>query len=480
MKKTLSFFLIFVVLSFAFSGCLPKDDTKIKGDDVSQAVQQAPTNPISDYDYKNLEASDELDEDPKGSYYVSIMDDRRRLTFQDIYNEIKKCSPSITITRAISEDDIQKIMNIMLMDTPEFFHLAYSYSYTLDANQNVAKLYPKYLMKKSEYAVFFEKMDAWAASISQSAKERSSQKIDDKSKTTQYDTELEIITSETNTFFKKFSETTLSINEKDNPSSSFNNITLLGEKYDYFSKRIDIAKTMLGVREDFYNSESLSKAFCYVARKVGLETSCIVGELTDNQLIEFGGRKEAFSPPSRSIVKKSDGLNREITINDCFYYWNIIKLNNCWYHFDLYYQTVLSNYFEKYSLDGKFLPFINMADPFASASRLSFYSEDLLGQLPYCYSLVFQHPYRTGNYFPEYNTSQMTIAINELLLSAVSTKKTNVCLQLASLDNYKLFIKLFPDLLEQYNTNNKHAIRTYKLIENPASYSVFLVDIAYN
>lgn len=485
MKKALSFTLVFLVLLFSCVGCSPKTKTKIKGDEVSQATQPVPTNPISDYDYKNLEASDELEETPKNSYYVSIMDDRRRLTFQDIYDEIKKCSPSITITRAISEDDIQKIMNIILFDTPEFFHLSYNYSYTLDANQNVSKLYPKYLMKKSEYAVFFEKMDSWAASISKTIKEKNNQvgslAKNNEPKINQYDTELKIINDNTSKIFQKIDETTLSIKEKENNNSLFrNNIHLLGEEYDYFSKKIDIAKTMIGVREDFYNSESMSKAFCYVARKTGLETSCVVGELTDEQIATFGGKKEAFSPPSRSIVKKADGLNREISINDCFYYWNIIKLNNCWYHVDTYYQAVLSNYLNDDSITKNFMPFINMSDTFASASRLAFYSEDLLGQLPYCPSLVFQQPYRTGNYFPEYNTSQMTIAINELLMSTVSSQKKNINLQLANLDNYKLFIKLFPDLLDQYNSNNKHTIRTYKILENPASYSIFLTGIEYN
>ena len=481
MKKALSFTLVFLVLLFSCVGCSLKTKTKIKGDEVSQATQPVPTNPISDYDYKNLEASDELEETPKNSYYVSIMDDRRRLTFQDIYDEIKKCSPSITITRAISEDDIQKIMNIILFDTPEFFHLSYNYSYILDANQNVSKLYPKYLMKKSEYAVFFEKMDSWAASVSKTVKEKDTSS--DNKKTTQYDTELKIINGGTERSFEKIDKTTLSIQERQkerNNSFSQNDVYLLGEKYDYFSKKIDIAKTMLGIREDFYNSESFSKAFCYIARKAGLETSCVVGELTDDQIVTFGGKKEAFSPPSRSIVKIADGLNREISINDCFYYWNIIKLNNCWYHVDTYYQAVLSNYLNDDSITKNFMPFINMSDTFASASRLAFYSEDLLGQLPYCPSLVFQQPYRTGNYFPEYNTSQMTIATNELLMSTVSSQKKNINLQLANLDNYKLFIKLFPDLLDQYNSNNKHTIRTYKILENPASYSIFLTGIEYN
>ena len=65
-------------------------------------------------------------------------------------------------------------------------------------------------------------------------------------------------------------------------------------------------------------------------------------------------------------------------------------------------------------------------------------------------------------------------------MSTVSSQKKNINLQLANLDNYKLFIKLFPDLLDQYNSNNKHTIRTYKILENPASYSIFLTGIEYN
>ena len=477
-KKFLLLFICFSVILSSFCGCSlfeKKDDAKIKGGDIEESSVVTPTAPRVEYDYKNLEASKELDTEEKHSYYISLLDERTKLTYDEIYKDIKNCKNEIIITRNISEENFNKIMNIIIFDTPELFHVSKKYKYLLDGNGNVSKLFPIYLLTKKEYDLAFQELDDWAVSFSTRIKNSKESSTKDSEKITQYDAEIEIIKS----VFRPKEKTFFSKNEAKQSGTIL--IGTGSSKIEYDKTNLNVGVEALGIKYDLYNSESMSKAFCYVSRKTGLEVSCVIGELTDESIKSIKGRTPAFVPPATSIVKKSDGLLREVSINDCFYYWNIIKINDQWHNVDTYYQNLLSFVLkEKMEIDHDFMPFINMSDDYSCASRLAYYSEDLLGKLPSCTSITFMHPYRNGLYFPQYNASQMTIAINELLITTVSNKSSDITIQFANQDNFDNFINQFPKLLDKYNEENKKPIRDYSLSYNSASFSVIVSQIKYN
>lgn len=457
MKKILICFLCLTVCLSVFSGCGEKKAV-VKGDDieVSSENSKLPEQDMPKYDYKNLEASDKLDLEPKTSYYTYSYDEKQKLVFEEICQKISDCESEINITRNINQDQIKQMMNVLLLDMPEYFNLAPSYSYILDANDNVSKIYPSYTMKKEDYKEALENFDSNATSSLNSLKEKS-----------QYEAEIEIV--------KKVVDTSIvtSLSPKE---SSYSN-----EKYEFSGNS---AITLFGnLQYNYNNSISMSKAFTYYCRKLGLESSCVIGEITDNKLRDvYGGDYKAFKSPEKAITTKKDGNKTAVTVDvESFYCWNIVKINNSWYHTDLYYQSVLDTYLkDTYSFSDTLYSFINMPDKFVSNSRLYYYNETVLGMLPSCDFQIFQYSYRSGLYFPDYNTSQMTVAINSLINSIASSKTSSFSLQMADQKTYDLFLSNFDKLLTQYNESNKQLIRNYEVFENNASYSIIILNIKYN
>lgn len=440
-----------------FSGCSEKKAV-VKGDDieVSSGSSKLPEQDMPKYDYKNLEASDKLDLEPKTSYYTYSYDEKQKLVFEEICQKVSDCEPEINITRSINQEQIKQMMNVLLLDMPEYFNLAPSYSYILDANDNVSKIYPSYTMKKEDYKEALESFDSNATSSLNSLKEKS-----------QYEAEIEIV--------KKIMDTSITTSLSPKKSSYGN------EKYEFSGNS---AITLFGnLQYGYKNSISMSKAFVYYCRKLGLESSCVIGGITDNKLKDtYEGDYKAFKSPEKAIIASKDGNKTVVNIDaESFYYWNIVKINNSWYHTDLYYQSALDTYLEDtYSFSDTLYSFVNMPDEFASNSRLYYYNEIVLGMLPSCNSQVFQHSYRNGMYFPDYNASQMTVAINSLITSITSSKTSSFVLQMANQETYDLFLSNFDKLLAQYNENNKQLIRNYEIVENNASYSLIILNIKYN
>lgn len=457
MKKILSL-LIIGTLIFSFVGCNKKDEV-IKGDDVqdSDTSVTTPQQDMPEYDYKNLEASDKLDLEPKTSYYVSSYDEKEKLVFDELCQKISDCESEINITRNLTQEQLKQMMNVMLIDMPEYFNLASSYSYSLDTNDNVSKVYPTYTMNKEDYKKALEEFDSNATNTLNSLKEK-----------TQYDAEIEIVKKIINANLS----TTLTPTEK----------TYSFEEYAFSGNS---ATTLFGnLLYRYNNSISMSKLFTYYCRKLGLEASCVIGEITDNALkATYGGDYKAFKTPEKAITISKNGSKTTVSVDyDSFYCWNIIKINNNWYHTDLYYQSVLDTYLnDTYSdFTDTLYSFINMPDAFASNSRLYYYNESVLGMLPSCTSQVFQYSYRNGAYFPDYNSSQMAVAINSLITSITSSETKSFALQMANQKTYDLFLDNFDKLLSQYNENNKQLVRNYEIVENKASYSIIVLNINYN
>ena len=458
MKKFIACVLCLLTFASCFTGCSEKEEV-IKGEDVnsSSTTSTTPQQIMPEYDYKNLEASDALDLEPKTSYYISSYNEKEKLVFDDLCQKISECEEEISITRSITEERFKQMMNILLIDMPQYFHLAPSYSYLVDSNDNVSKVYPTYNLKKEDYKEILEEFDSSSTSFINSLKEK-----------TQYDAEIEIINQvATNNLSTEFSVSESTSNGKykfsGNPTT-----TLFGS-------------LNLGT----LNSASMSKLFTYYCRKLGIESSCIIGEITDNELKSvYGGDYKSFQSPDKATSLSRNGNKTTVSIDtDSFYHWNIVKINNKWYHVDLYYQSVFNTYLREKcpsSIGDSFLLFVNMPDSFASNSRLYHYNESVLGMLPSCDSQVFQYSYRTGAYFPSYNNSQIAVAINSLISSVASSGTQSFSIQMADQNTYDLFLDNFDKLLNQYNDNNKQPIRNYEIIENKASYSIIIHDINYN
>lgn len=76
-------------------------------------------------------------------YYYQFLTDHEKAVFEQIYNGIAVCAPSIQIDRS-TEEELHRIWEVIISDCPEFFHL-------LSARFTSVTYMPEYRIDKSTY-----------------------------------------------------------------------------------------------------------------------------------------------------------------------------------------------------------------------------------------------------------------------------------------------------------------------------------------
>lgn len=84
----------------------------------------------------------------QGQFYYDRLEENLKKSYEEIYTGLKKHQNKITLSKKISNSELEKIMYIILFDCPELFHIQQTYSFE---NNNSTILYPEYSMSISEY-----------------------------------------------------------------------------------------------------------------------------------------------------------------------------------------------------------------------------------------------------------------------------------------------------------------------------------------
>ena len=455
-KRILTLLLASVLLLTCLTACGNKQPQVINPNgevDVSEEPNRTPQKeehmPV--YDYKNLPASNFLEgKEIEISYYASKLNERNMISYNEIYEAALTFQSEVVLSKKISPAALMQIMNIIYLDTPELFMLETIYEYDTESNGNVHKVYLKYNMTPEDYAAMNEVLiQTLVMDIS-----------DFKYAETELEAELKIIEDLEGRLYTNKAFEIEKFHSKD-PLNSF----------------FTLVRTQQG------NHLAYAKLFTHFCRKVGIESAVVVGELTNTDYAkEIGLEIGQYKTPEQAIQQTVEGTHVKGNIDySNFYAWNIIKLNESWYHVDtLFPRLWLETKEDLRNLDIKFArTTLNVDDYTISQSRLFHINEDLLGLIPECNNKIFQSLYREGRYFLNYNANQMVIAINDRLDELVEFKYETILYQFGSEDTYDIFISTIDSTIKTYNENNSNVIQNYRIIENKETLSVVITGLIY-
>lgn len=450
-KRILTLLLTLVLLLTSLTACGNKQPQIINPNgevDVSEEPDRTPPKEeyMPTYDYKNLEPSNTLNgKEIEMSYYASKLSERNMISYNEIYEAAKTFQAEVVLTKKISPSTLMQIMNIIYLDTPELYMLETIYEYDTESNGNVHKVYLKYNMTQESYSVFNERFLKSTITDINSFKR----------KNTEYAAETEIIRKlETKNYDGDFNSQKEDFYSKDSGSSIFSLVT--ANRGDHLA---------------------FAKLFNYYCRKTGIESAVVIGELTNTDYaVEIGLNIGQYKPPTEAIQQTIDGTHVKVNIDySSFYAWNIIKLNNQWYHVDvLFPQLWTKSNQELKDLSTSIKTTLNVDDYTISQSRLFHINEDLLGLIPECNQKTFQYLYREGNYFLNYNANQIVIVINSRLDEIIRKKTKLVVYQFDSEEVYDIFMSCFDSVVEAYNENNANVIQNYNIIENKETLTIVI------
>ena len=454
-KRILTLLLASILLLTSLTACGNKQPQIINPNgeiEVSEEPNSAPKEEhLPTYDYKNLEPSNKLEgKEIEVSYYASKLNERNLISYNEIYEAAMTFQAEVVLSKKISPTALMQIMNIIYLDTPELYMLENIYEYDTESNGNVHKVYLKYNMTPETYIVFNEQFLKKTLSDINSLKQGK----------TEFEVENKIV-------------------EKLN-SKMFNNSSSNAIEEFYSSSPLSSIFTI--VRSSKGNHLAFAKLFNYYCRKTGLESAVVIGELTNTDYAkQIGLNIGTYKPLTEAIKQTIDGTHVKVNIDySCFYAWNIIKLNNQWYHVDVLFPELWHQSTEGIKdYDISINTTINVDDYTISQSRLFHVNEDLLGLIPECNQKTFQSLYRSGNYFLNYNANQIVVVVNSKLDEFVRNKTKMAYYQFDSEEVYDIFISSFDEIVEAYNENNANVIQNYSIIENKETLSIVIYKLLY-
>ena len=387
MKKNMKFIFSILLLTFIFSGCGKQEETsvningEVEVSETTENTQNNTENSLPVYDYKNLPVSDKQSEKEFESYYKGLLSERNRICYDEIYNAAQNFQNELVLSKSISPETLRDIMDIIYLDTPELYMLEPSYEYDTDVNGTVYKLYLKYCISEKNFETYkntFLESTIPLISALKNSKDQSS-------------IELEIIS--------RIENINYSVKLKE------------GFFEDYIGKHPEDSILTI-IKKGTGSSIAMAKFFNYYCRKAGVNSTIILGEITDtNYANNIGLQLNEYKPLSEIYTEKVEGSHVCVDIDySSFYAWNIIELNNEWYHVDIpFYIKAYSNMeIERIKLE-KARMLLNVDDYTISQSRLFFVNEEILGLTPECNSKTFQSIYRQGDYILNYRRNERRV-----------------------------------------------------------------------
>lgn len=455
-KRAIPLLLAAVMIVGSLSGCGNNGGPQYIGEVTDESFTQEPysdeqsvAETMPRYDYKTLPTADKISgKEFPTSYYARLLPERNKIVFDEIYAGAKDFQDEVVLSKQPSPKELEKIMNIIYLDTAELYMLDTTYGYDTDSNGYVYKVYLTYIMDKERYE-----------DIEKNVVSTMSYTLSDfiNSQDT-YEAENKILAA-----------------VEDKYTSEIRN-----EEFPQDAYKSSILPLFLGLKG---NHISVAKLFSYYCRMTGIDCAVVVGELTSTDFAHSIGLEiPEYKEPAEAIKQT---ISDSHVIVECdytsFYAWNIVKINDAWYHVDPIMTPLMKNSqsFMEYIDNNKLRLLENVPDYTISQSRLFYVNEDVLGLIPECKSVTFQSFYRSGDYFLNYTEAQNTVATMNFLDKMIQEKPARKVLQFQTEEGYNIFMKNIERLITTYNNNNSHPIRSHAIYGNRETLSVIIYNLVY-
>lgn len=494
-KKTLALFLVLSISANVLVGCGKKEEKKptlIKGDiEVSEEDMDKKTNDSlkktgEQYDFRNLPVAEPVnpaaiidsatrftseyesaentetgEDEPISvdilySWYARNLSQRSQLAYREILVGALNRKESVTITKPVSKDEFEKIMNIMFLDTPEAFMLEHEYEYTIDSTDKVSSVKLFYSIsepvQKHMYEQYVKILTNYSEEIRRSS--NSAEAVE------------RLLKSETMSITKAPDKDKVNELERE-----FDSAGIFSQNRSLQSNALFLAgKTNL--RLTGQNYIAASKVYVAILRDAGIDAAVKVGTLLNPKHYLKDNDYYVAKPINMDNLINEKIVGNGVTHVTCnfnsLYSWVSVNINNKWFNVDPFFTD-----FFKMNLDDTLRDSIKEAGPMLlvddylmSQSRIFYINDVLLGRSEPSNGRTFQPLYRNGNYVPEQDAKKLT-DLMDYAVERMTTSGTNYLFyQFGSRENFSDFVNRFDERVTLFNKQYKNPIRSYKLYQN--------------
>lgn len=338
----------------------------------------------------------------QGLFYYPQLTDEEKEVFNYVFLAVKNRKRAISFETPIPVDVLTKAIYIMKFDCPELYYLGDTFDYDLQGKK-VTVFYPTYVLSEHQYNRMQKRVDSKVNEILEQISELS-----------EYDAEYFV-----HNYLTNFTEYTTETSNCDN---------------------------MYGcLVENQANCEGYSSAFLYILRKLGIESTQVIGS------VEYNGEQVGHS-------------------------WNMVNIDNEYYYIDVAWDDL--DPIPEYSDTLFHYAFFNITYDEMVAERNISKNLEYLGNLPESNALSNNYFYKTKTYATSMEEAK-NILFNKIP-AVVSSKDKYFMLKCNSKE-------LYDELLEEITPTMQSIINKYNLpikkcsyikIEN--GYTLIIHNFVYN
>lgn len=466
-KKVGILFLCFLLL---FTGCRPKVDPPVleKGEveqtkeDLSKHDMEKSQKSLNEEVAEILNAKHVFDpgenhgKDALSSYYKrTALSQGEELLYDEIYQAVLDYQPKLTLTKQIPVSQLQKIMNIIILDTPELFHMENKYSYSFGLDEKVEKIHFHYLISEDEYK---QKKEYFLNDNNDT--------ISGIRKSNSYESLIKAIGQAGNILYS--SNNKREKKEPDDPED------------------VNTAYSMLCKVKGEGNSFGITKYLVYLLREGGVEAFLKVGILSfENPLMDYGYDFQTYRKFKRDEMYKEYSVGNEhfieLDLKGLHAYLCVKLTEKDYFNYDPFVSRAMSGHLiRKGEKDGSPFPtfeqdFLGICSDYRMAQTRSFFiNEKLLGITPLCSSDNFMESKRAGVFLPVIPKQKMVAVLGRVVDDFY--RKGMIYYQFSDYETYENFIERFDSAIDFYNKSSNNAIKSYQTYYDP----YLLLFVAYD
>lgn len=432
-------------------GVIDESSQKVE---LAQGDKDASTLPF--YDVGNIPISyNEVSLEYVNTYYRQQLSTRLAIVYNDIRAAALENNSVVNLSKTITEEELFQLMSIMYVDDIEAYNIDSKYSYTKNESGYVEKVYLNYFNKSQE---------------------------EERTTVEWYNSIMSDIQTKAVGFFAEISEIKTTREDKEILKD-----TSLSIDYNAAKGLIEIAQATGQMKTDTSiksNSRNIARAYSYYCRYIGIPCMVKMGILTDETMsshIGTGSGIKALEDVKNLTTydEETKMYNVDFSYDD-YYFWNVIQIDGKWYNVDIVMNNDLSSKKEESNARNTVVDWMLFAPDYVmSMSRISQYSDIILGESPACTDNQYLSLYRQGKYILKHNQAQMKSKIEDIISLYKGAGINDYSYQFEDEETYNFFIEMFDECMENYNKINNSPIINYNIATYKSALVVEIRDLKF-